>query len=222
MTKTAAKREAEPKTNDAEQFQRFLEAARKRSMNESLEDFAAKFGKNTAKAEAKVGLKDQRPPNGAPHKRPSRARAADCGSPILPLGALSISRNFRDKRGSCPYPAGRSHFPAAPRAPSMGSDAAKTLLGIAPRAQLAATNIRQGPAIVLSPCLRHWIAHLVQCISQLGHGILLLYSSWPAMPLGAVVGLVGHCCVSPSVRFDPLPSASSAAISQSFASSRYC
>ena len=40
------KREAEPKTNDAEQFQRFLEAARKRSMNESLEDFAAKFGKN--------------------------------------------------------------------------------------------------------------------------------------------------------------------------------
>jgi hypothetical protein len=45
MTKAAAKRETEPKTHDAEQFQRFLEAARKRSMTESLEDFAARFGK---------------------------------------------------------------------------------------------------------------------------------------------------------------------------------
>jgi hypothetical protein len=40
------KREKEPKKDDAEQFQLFLEAARNRSMNESLEDFAIRFGKN--------------------------------------------------------------------------------------------------------------------------------------------------------------------------------
>jgi hypothetical protein len=48
MAKATAKRETEPKTDDAEQFQRFLEAARKRGMNESLEDFAARFGKNAS------------------------------------------------------------------------------------------------------------------------------------------------------------------------------
>jgi hypothetical protein len=46
MAKVAAKREREPKKDVPEEFQRFLEAARKRSMNESLEDFAARFGKS--------------------------------------------------------------------------------------------------------------------------------------------------------------------------------
>ena len=45
MAKAAAKRETEPKKNDQVQFERFLEAARKRDMNETLEDFAARFGK---------------------------------------------------------------------------------------------------------------------------------------------------------------------------------
>jgi hypothetical protein len=35
----------EGKESDPKQFQRFIEAARKRDMNESLEDFAARFGK---------------------------------------------------------------------------------------------------------------------------------------------------------------------------------
>jgi hypothetical protein len=42
------KREKEPKKDDAEQFRLFLEAARNRSMNESLEDFATRFGMNVA------------------------------------------------------------------------------------------------------------------------------------------------------------------------------
>jgi hypothetical protein len=46
MAKDATKRIVEPKTDDGEQFRRFLEAARKRSMDESLEDFAARFGKS--------------------------------------------------------------------------------------------------------------------------------------------------------------------------------
>jgi len=46
MAKIAAKPKTEPK-KDPDQFQRFLEAARKRGMNESLENFAARFGKTT-------------------------------------------------------------------------------------------------------------------------------------------------------------------------------
>jgi hypothetical protein len=42
------KREKEPEKDDAEQFRLFLEAARNRSMNESLEDFATRFGMNVA------------------------------------------------------------------------------------------------------------------------------------------------------------------------------
>ncbi len=34
------------KRTDPQQFQRFIEAARKRGMNESLEDFAVRFGKS--------------------------------------------------------------------------------------------------------------------------------------------------------------------------------
>jgi hypothetical protein len=45
MAKIAAKRKTEPR-KDPDQFQRFL-AARKRGMNESLENFAARFGKTT-------------------------------------------------------------------------------------------------------------------------------------------------------------------------------
>jgi hypothetical protein len=45
MTKLDARRKKEAKGSDPEQFQRFIEAARKRDMNESLEDFAARFGK---------------------------------------------------------------------------------------------------------------------------------------------------------------------------------
>jgi hypothetical protein len=45
MARHAAKRKSEPKS-DPEQFQRFIEAARKRGMNESLEDFAVRFGKS--------------------------------------------------------------------------------------------------------------------------------------------------------------------------------
>ncbi len=43
MPKTTAKLEIQPKTDDGEQFQRFLEGARKRRLDESLEDFAVKF-----------------------------------------------------------------------------------------------------------------------------------------------------------------------------------
>jgi hypothetical protein len=35
-----------PKARDPEQFQRFIEAARKRGINESLEEFAVRFGKS--------------------------------------------------------------------------------------------------------------------------------------------------------------------------------
>ena len=42
-----AKQKKEPKGSDQEQFQRFIEAARKRDMNESLGDFAARFGKSS-------------------------------------------------------------------------------------------------------------------------------------------------------------------------------
>jgi hypothetical protein len=46
MAKVVAKRKSEPKKSDPQQFQRFIEAARKRGMNESLEDFAVRFGKS--------------------------------------------------------------------------------------------------------------------------------------------------------------------------------
>ena len=46
MTKLDAKPKRQSKESDPEQFQRFIEAARKRDMNESLEDFAARFGKS--------------------------------------------------------------------------------------------------------------------------------------------------------------------------------
>ena len=45
MTRLNAKRKKVSKESDPEQFERFIEAARKRDMNESLEDFAARFGK---------------------------------------------------------------------------------------------------------------------------------------------------------------------------------
>jgi hypothetical protein len=56
MAKVAAKREAEPRKDDPEQFQRFLEAARKRGMNESLEDSAARFGKSVPPKEKPKSL----------------------------------------------------------------------------------------------------------------------------------------------------------------------
>jgi|SRR6185437_16979543 hypothetical protein len=43
MAKTTAKLEIQPQTKDVEQFQLFLDGARKRGMNESLQDFALKF-----------------------------------------------------------------------------------------------------------------------------------------------------------------------------------
>jgi hypothetical protein len=43
MPKTTAKLEIQPQTKDAEQFRHFLEGARKRRLDESLEDFAVKF-----------------------------------------------------------------------------------------------------------------------------------------------------------------------------------
>ena len=43
MEKAAAKQKKRPKKTDPEEFERFLEAARKRGVNESLEDFAVKF-----------------------------------------------------------------------------------------------------------------------------------------------------------------------------------
>ena len=44
MEKVAAKQKSRLKKSNPEQFQRFIEAARKRGMNESLEDFAIRFG----------------------------------------------------------------------------------------------------------------------------------------------------------------------------------
>ncbi len=45
MTKADATPKKHPKRTDPGQFERFLAAARKRSIDESLEDFAAKFRK---------------------------------------------------------------------------------------------------------------------------------------------------------------------------------
>jgi hypothetical protein len=45
MAKVAAMRKKRPKRTDPEQFERFVEAARKRGVDESLEEFAAKFRK---------------------------------------------------------------------------------------------------------------------------------------------------------------------------------
>ena len=45
MQKADAKRKKRPIKTDPEQFERFLQAARSRDVNESLEDFAAKFQK---------------------------------------------------------------------------------------------------------------------------------------------------------------------------------
>jgi hypothetical protein len=44
--KKVSKRKGKPKTRHPEQFQRFIEAARKRGMTESLENFAVRFGKS--------------------------------------------------------------------------------------------------------------------------------------------------------------------------------
>jgi hypothetical protein len=41
-------RKKRPKRTDPEQFERFIEAARRRGVNESLEDFAVKFQKTVA------------------------------------------------------------------------------------------------------------------------------------------------------------------------------
>jgi hypothetical protein len=44
--KKVPKQKGKPKERDPEQFQRFIEAARKRGINESLEDFAVRFDKS--------------------------------------------------------------------------------------------------------------------------------------------------------------------------------
>jgi hypothetical protein len=43
MAKADAKPKKRPKRTDPAQFERFIEAARRRGVNESLEDFAVKF-----------------------------------------------------------------------------------------------------------------------------------------------------------------------------------
>jgi hypothetical protein len=43
MGKASSKRKKHEKRTDPAQFERFIEAARKRGLNESLEEFAAKF-----------------------------------------------------------------------------------------------------------------------------------------------------------------------------------
>jgi hypothetical protein len=48
MAKTDAKPNNRRKRTDPAQFERFIEAARKRGVDESLEDFAVKFFKNRA------------------------------------------------------------------------------------------------------------------------------------------------------------------------------
>jgi hypothetical protein len=58
MAKPAAKLEIKPQTKDAEQFQIFLEGARKRGMNESLEDFAVKFFQDRAPPKPTVRRQD--------------------------------------------------------------------------------------------------------------------------------------------------------------------
>jgi len=44
--KKVPKRKGKPKARDPDRFQRFIEAARKRAMNEGLEDFAVRFGES--------------------------------------------------------------------------------------------------------------------------------------------------------------------------------
>ena len=58
MAKTTAKLEIKPQTKDAEQFQLFLDGARKRGMNESLEDFAVKFFQDRAPPKPTVRRQD--------------------------------------------------------------------------------------------------------------------------------------------------------------------
>ena len=48
MAKADAKPKKRPNRTDPAQFERFIEAARKRGINESLEDFAAKFSQDRA------------------------------------------------------------------------------------------------------------------------------------------------------------------------------
>jgi hypothetical protein len=55
MAKADAKPKKRPKRTDPAQFERFIEAARRRGVNESLEDFAVKFQKTVA-AEKKARL----------------------------------------------------------------------------------------------------------------------------------------------------------------------
>jgi hypothetical protein len=55
MAKADAKPNNRRKSTDPAQFERFIEAARKRGVDESLEDFALKFQKTVA-AEKKARL----------------------------------------------------------------------------------------------------------------------------------------------------------------------
>jgi hypothetical protein len=55
MAKADAKQRKHRKRTDPAQFERFIEAARKRGVDESLEDFAMKFQKTVA-AEKKARL----------------------------------------------------------------------------------------------------------------------------------------------------------------------
>lgn len=43
MAKAAAQKKKKPKRTDKEQFERFVQAARKHGVNESMEDFTVKF-----------------------------------------------------------------------------------------------------------------------------------------------------------------------------------
>ena len=45
MAKAAVAKKKRPKRTDREQFERFVEAARKHGVNESMEDFQVKFRK---------------------------------------------------------------------------------------------------------------------------------------------------------------------------------
>jgi hypothetical protein len=45
MAKVVAKRKRQPGRTDPAEFERFIEAARKRGVNETLEEFAARFRK---------------------------------------------------------------------------------------------------------------------------------------------------------------------------------
>jgi hypothetical protein len=55
MEKASATQRKHRKRTDPEQFERFIEAARRRGVNESLEGFAVKFQKTVA-AEKKARL----------------------------------------------------------------------------------------------------------------------------------------------------------------------